>query len=297
MIRKTPSRGATYIGTWSIPAVDTSRINGFSAQTSTATDFVEYTFWGTGFDFRFAANTSSDFTMSVDGSSNLSSFTTSFYDSGGTAGFTAATGNYLQGATGSTSGNTNGIVVDGLSLGTHTIKVVLNAVFVAVESFDIITPIHISDSSRPGYQNDREMGHSVGDLRRTNFEELEVVQTFFFTGLPSSTTSTAFVPAPGSGGIVVLDEASWVEINVTAHMRNLTGGQDVQADIFVDGKELTGLTLLHTQQAVISGDSHSIEKRAFLSKGSHFIQVYHLVSGGTADDTKYDVEVNVLGEK
>lgn len=146
VIRKLVSREVSYVGAgWNAP-LDLTSLTGFRFQSgATPGEYVEYVFFGTGFDFRFNGvntNNSENVTVSVDGSTNLSGFTTSVYGAG--VSFTAATGLLDMGTT---AGSTNGLVVSGLSLDFHKVRLTNNSAtrFLRVDSFDVITPIHINN--------------------------------------------------------------------------------------------------------------------------------------------------------
>lgn len=138
-------REATFVGTWALSAIDlTSFIPGFTASTSTIASYMEYTFFGTGFEIRNRCNTtfSGNITLSIDGSANWSSYTSSVY--GGYSIVSSTTGQIGQ-STSVTNGS--GLRVSGLALGKHTVRLTVNtAASMQFESFDVITPIHINNT-------------------------------------------------------------------------------------------------------------------------------------------------------
>ena len=143
VLRKMGTREFTYKGSWNALAIDVDDfITGFNTWGGIGAT-VEYTFFGTGFDFRFESQSDTDLAaqLELDGSTDFSSFTTSVY--GAEMGFTAATGVLDQRSTAVQQGN--GLVVSGLSLGLHTIKITSSVTVFRVDTFDIITPIHIND--------------------------------------------------------------------------------------------------------------------------------------------------------
>jgi hypothetical protein len=84
-------------------------------------------------------------TVSVNGSSNLSGFTTSLIQGSTGVTFTASTG-LIAGT--SAAGARGLLSVSGLPLGWHTVRFTRNGSdFMYSDTFDIITPIHISESS------------------------------------------------------------------------------------------------------------------------------------------------------
>ena len=141
VLRKQQDREFTLVGAnWSYDTVTPVFIGGRERVTNGNGNYLEYTFFGTGFDFRWSAgsNRSNNITISVDGSSDLSSYTTSLYGDFGS--WTAATGQLSQ------NGSTDygqGLIVSGLPLGMHTIRFTNNTTnYLVVEAIDIITPIH-----------------------------------------------------------------------------------------------------------------------------------------------------------
>lgn len=131
-------------GSWGITA-DFSTCSGYLVNDNATTgDFIQYVFFGTGFDFRYQqASSSTTATITVDGSTNLSGFTTSTYGSGNS--LVASTGVLTIGSS-SLSGC--GVSVSGLSLGLHTVKITLTTTSgggFRTEAFDVITPIHSHD--------------------------------------------------------------------------------------------------------------------------------------------------------
>jgi hypothetical protein len=138
VIRKDTSREVAISGAgWTI-GVNTNRIGGKNLTTGTAGSYVEYTFVGEGADIRVdTSNSAGSMTFSVDGSSDLSSFTTSYYGAGT---FTASTG-VISGSILTNSG----LIIRGLPFGLHKIRVTATTGATTVSAFDIITPIHIND--------------------------------------------------------------------------------------------------------------------------------------------------------
>jgi hypothetical protein len=146
VLRKALSvREAIYTGTWTIQSgVDVTNFEAAINNTATATgSTITYSFYGTGFEWRgYCGANLTNSTISVDSSSNLSGFTTSFAQSSSGLTFTSSTG-VLTGT--SAAANRIKIQVSGLTLGWHTIKWTTNsAINFYSDILDIITPIHIN---------------------------------------------------------------------------------------------------------------------------------------------------------
>lgn len=145
-VRKANTKEMVYAGTWTA-TLNTNNINGWVLASTTTNDFIQYVFFGTGFDFRFASTaTSTTFQMNLDGSTNVSGFTNSSFGTGITS-WTPATGTVV---TSTTAVSGNRVAVSGLTLGLHTIKITKTAGTGAFdpETFDIITPLHFPDTNR-----------------------------------------------------------------------------------------------------------------------------------------------------
>ena len=143
VLRKMGMRESVYTGSWIAPALDTLNFNqGFNFRTQTTGSTIEYEFYGTGILWNTNWNVPStyDIDITIDGASDLSSYTTSFLSD--------TTGITFNGATGKVAGTSVGanaglVEISGLPLGKHTIKVTTNNTQpVYAGGFDVITPIH-----------------------------------------------------------------------------------------------------------------------------------------------------------
>ncbi len=142
--RKQLTRETLYKGSWSLSLELTIADAGFQPVTSTVGDYLEHTFFGTGFNYRTYGTGAGTVTaaIAVDGVSDLSSYTTSVI--GGTLSFVDTTGILTV----PTNTPTGVLSVNGLPLGTHTIRIALNSGsynFYPV-GLDIITPIHVNNT-------------------------------------------------------------------------------------------------------------------------------------------------------
>jgi len=139
------SREASFNGTWTL-SLDIGFSSGNFNRTTTATNYAEYVFYGTGVDVRlFIGNGANNFTFSIDGNSNLSSYTTNYSGAGTGLTFTNTTGVLSGTAAGYANYDAAVFSVSGLSLGKHTIRVTQNAsIQLCIDTFDIITPIHVN---------------------------------------------------------------------------------------------------------------------------------------------------------
>lgn len=147
VIRKYAAREVSYVGTWTAIAVDTvSFIGGLNINTGTAAGYAEYSFFGTGIEHETFFNGSAiNHTYSIDGSSNLSSYTTQVVSVGlGTVTLAPSTGVL----SGTPTGGTSRISITGLALGWHKIRITYNSGNnMYVDAFSIYSPIHINTTT------------------------------------------------------------------------------------------------------------------------------------------------------
>lgn len=152
MVRKHATREFTYSGSFSLNAVQPNEyLGGFEAFTTTNGDYIEYTFFGTGFEYRARAgnNRTASIQCTIDGQTDLSGFTTAAYGDG--VSITPATGILdIFNASTNDGNRAGGISITGLSLGLHTVRFAKNTadgLNLVISSLDIVTPIHINDNS------------------------------------------------------------------------------------------------------------------------------------------------------
>lgn len=201
VIRKYAQKEFTFVGAWSIGSVDATFLNGYSVSSSTAGNYVEYTFVGTGFDFRAFYSTAGtgNIQLTLDGSTNFSGFVTSHAGPAGT-GFTAATG-LIDGSASAGSGF-GSTTVSNLSYGKHTIRATISTTGMNFCALDIISPVHSRKSDLSlDLQNTLSVGNcSVSDNRKFSpIKDLsDAKMSSSAVGVVSSptTTSTSFVPMP-----------------------------------------------------------------------------------------------------
>ena len=213
-IRKHNLREFVYTGTWST-VISFGDLGGWNIFTAVATDSFKYTFFGTGFEWRFtnSVTTGANWQTNIDGATNLTvtngtfwtgALTTSFYGTGVTS-FTASTGTLVT----NTTQTSNGLSISGLSLGLHTVT--LNRLTGTNnfynQGFDIVTPIHSPKSNLyADFQNTLPVGNcSLSDNRKLSSALLPSTkawaQAIGITALPT-TSSTTFVPFPDMSLII-----------------------------------------------------------------------------------------------
>jgi hypothetical protein len=285
-LRKYCAREFIYSGTWAITAVSPSTFqSGLNFQSTTNGGFWEYSFFGTGFEVRtiFENAQTMALTISVNGSSNLSGFTTQFAQQSTGLSFTASPTATISGT--SSAVGVGVLRVTGLSLGRHTVRITSgNTGRWYADSFDIITPIHSPKINQPGdLQNTLPVGScAIGDMRKFSAAAVKPLtnwaQAIGVTSAPT-TTSTSYVPLPDMS-LTLKTSGNPVFITFDALVTNNTVGQTTDFFIYVNGLQIPNL-----RQAMPAASGYrSVVSFAMiqpLAAGFHKIDVYWSVSAGT----------------
>lgn len=285
VLRKFANREFIYAGTWATFFSATVQFGGTTIVSSTTNDYIQYSFFGTGFEHRFTQNAaSSTWQYTIDGSTNLSSFTTSFYGAGVTS-FTAATGTLV---TSTTSIDGNGVRVSGLPLGLHTVKITKTAGTGQLynESLDVITPIYsVKSNVVADYQNTLTVGsNAISDNRKlTAVKDSAVVKKNWVqaVGVTSgpTTTSTTFVPMPDMSTTIKTNGGD-LRITANATVNNSSPGSSVLGQIYLDGVAIGTASQIHSATASVSSDL-AFGLKVPVSAGFHKVDIYWRVGGGT----------------
>jgi len=202
IMRKQGQREIVYNGTWSIGSVDATFPNGYSISSTTVGNYVEYTFWGIGFDLRMFMSTAGtgNVQLLLDGvATNFSGFTTTFAGPAGTS-FTNTTG-LIDGSASAGSGFAS-TTVNGLTLGKHTLRATILTTGMNMVAFDVISPIHFPNTKigslamSPGIQLASDSG-AVADVDLSK--------------------AKAWIVFDGTNGVI------FASMNVSAMLRTTTG--------------------------------------------------------------------------
>ncbi len=285
VLRKSPVREVVYVGTgWSAGFPDTvNDPTGWRVESNVVGDYAEYVFFGTGVDYRFYGlnvNGTTSATITVDGSSNLSGFTTSSY---GAASFTPATGVFSQAATNAGAG----ISISGLTLGLHKIRVTNNSTnYLRISGFDIVTPINSAKSNvSADNQNTLPVGsQGISDNRKlTILKDLSVqtknsAQAIGVASNPT-TTSTTFVPMPDMSTTIKVS-GNKIRISYSVSFSGSAVNIYSQAVIYVDGIQVG---MPKGNQAYAAGANGSVaDTLTFpVSSGVHKVDLYWATNAGT----------------
>lgn len=298
-------REAVYVGTWSNSGVSAELVSGNLITTTTAASYVEYTFFGIGFELRpyLNAGTATNFTLSVDGSSNLSGFSTNFYTSSTGMTFTPATG-VLSGTATVNNGYGTGISVNGLTLGKHTIRVTHNSGTTFIDSFEFATPIHSSKSNLyADLQNTLPVGScAISDNRKLSplkdssvRKKIIGATNLLDITIPgwASTSSTAYVPRVNAS--LTLTFAQDCRVQVAAMVSPYSGGSvnDAVYGIFMDGN-LQAEVRIEPPSSVNRPIVCPLNTYINISKGTHKFDIYYKSENGVALNDYYSTSLIVI---
>lgn len=132
-----------YTGTWDVATVNVDAPFYFLFSSSTATDKVDITFWGTGFDLLFRnSGPAASATLEIDGVAYTGAATV--VSESGSATWTPGTSTWADAGS---AGNAAKLQVSGLTLGLHTVTLTIATGTIRYSGIDIQTPIHINDKS------------------------------------------------------------------------------------------------------------------------------------------------------
>jgi len=276
---------------WTI-VLDVLGVSGFAQRSDRTNSIMEYTFFGTGFDFRFPAdlNFSSNIVVSIDGLV----FDTTNFPAQAAAATVYGTGVVFTAATGSLDQDNGGplvrgagFVVTGLALSAHTIKFDNNSGNLHVSTLDIITPIHFPTLTRStSFQTTQPVGSTaLSDLRNFNRfgDSLTDVPNIARVTREAtnlySTTSTDLVTLQDMQINFKMDKPGPVEIHFESSFELSAIAVDSVAAIIVNGVFLKERFIKSPQangqyMMVLSAIKH-------FSAGNHFISVQFK----TASDT------------
>jgi hypothetical protein len=290
VIRKSGSREAALTGTWTGNAgtVDVNFNFGFNFGCATAGGYVEYTFFGTGIEASTYIGSTRAYnqTYSIDGSTNLSAYTTSVQaPTIGSVTFTASTG-VVSGTSGGTAGYGAKVIISGLPLGLHKLRVLYNSGdSIYADSFDVICPVHAVKNNGPFVvQNVMPIGNqSIGD-RRTFGSQLQLMQpSWAIRGINSSistTSSSQYVTIGEIGSSVYAPEDGAYMITARTTMRSSSTNDGFIA-VYIDGFQATPESINASAFGAGYNQILTLTARLVLSKGYHNVFLMWKTSGNT----------------
>jgi hypothetical protein len=296
VMRKLASRELLYIGsTWTSGGLDTANFNSginFNAQASSS--FYTYTFFGTGVELRtvFGASLAVNVLISIDGSSNLTPYTTASSLVTGVT-FVASTGT-ISGTSPATTSGGNAVSITNLPLGLHTVSFRSgNANAFYADAIDIITPIHSAKSNLyQDLQNALPVGsQGISDNRKiTPLKDQPAsikasAQVIGITAGPSSSSTTA-VPINDLSATIKLANAARVRVSYAVAVNTSALGATVTTQIYVDGVPV-GTPKYYNQASNASGENSDIFS-VYLSAGTHKVDAYWFVSSASVTSSGID---------
>lgn len=287
-LRRQNYREWVYIGSgaaWSNAGLNivSDGLNGFRFQTGTIDASAQYTFYGTGFDFRYSqyTNNATDVRIFVDGSADLSGYTSQVY--GGTS-FTAGPISSLNQA-GVGANGTGGLVVKDIPLGLHTVTIQYKAGGAAcrVGSLDIITPIHYPKHNGPYFLGNtlRIGSEAICDTRPIALDkDIIYNKTLGIVSAPTVTSADGTVPVKDLINTIYVPENGMYKISCNVQAYCASAGPAIYLSIYHNGSLLN--TTLDQQQQVLNTDLlFHTDAPIFLTKGAHTIAAMMSISSST----------------
>jgi hypothetical protein len=274
IIHKQCSREAIYVGTWAIASPSTNVIGGQFVSSSTLNNYVEYTFFGTGLNIIASSGTT---TIQIDGSS---------YTGSATAVGTGSSWNPVTSTWVGASVNGAGLIITGLSLGLHKVRVTLSvASAFYLHAFHIITPIY-SHRSNVSYdqQNTLPVGScSLSDDRKLSpikdagLQKKNIAQAVGVANSPT-TSSASDVPCPDLS-VTHTNTSGKIKISYSAIASNNTAGAQTAFRIYINGATASSSRFGMSYQ---SGATVVISDIVFANVpvGVNKIDVYWRAAGG-----------------
>jgi hypothetical protein len=154
VLRKQNAREMTCVGaSWLVAGIDPGFTSGININTgTTAGAYLEYTFYGTGFDLRTTqtSSCSNNISVSINGvaatTANYPSMVAGVYNGGIGTMPTFSTSTGVLGTQSATTSYSSSLAISGLPLARYTVRLTQNTALVVfiIDAFDIITPIHIN---------------------------------------------------------------------------------------------------------------------------------------------------------
>jgi hypothetical protein len=281
VLRKNATREMLYSGTWSFTSDPTLTSTGYYVGSTTAGSYVEYTFFGTGVEWVFKTNSAlaHNLTISIDGSSNLSGYTTQYVAASTGTTFTASTGTL----TGTSAGQGHAqISIRGLTLGLHKIRVTQNTTTNTCthEAFDVIVPIHSMVDAKTSFQSTSLVGScSMLDSRILSTSQKSKLLAIANGIANYTTTTTVGMPVQDLGLVIKTDGGRFlIKYDVITH-HNIAGGATITS-LYINGIRYGAPRVLEHDAA---GRPRQVEDTFVvdLPAGSFKIDVYISTGSGT----------------
>lgn len=297
VMRKSNTRELIAVGSSWTYTLDSTELTGWQLSTGNNTDYIEYVFYGVGFEFRsYNSPVSITSTITIDGATNMTvsnsspttgagwtgALTISAYGTGAT--FTASTGTFTQTSGGNAPGA--GVSINGLTLGLHRVRFtrVSGTNGLSVEAFDVITPIHSPKSNVPGdIENTLGVGsQAIGDGRNFGTSQVKSLANWaqaVGVNTNPTTTSATFVPLVD---MICQIKTSGNPIEVFYSVENDNPGLGVinEFQVYVDG---VAIGFYRGYQASTSSQYQNSTSDSIIvpvAAGVHVVQLFWSSAGG-----------------
>lgn len=308
-ISKMATREITYVGSWNA-ALSASYRGGWYIQSNVQSAYLEYSFFGTGFDFRTvrATDQSSNITVRLTNSSgtmvdlnasypNAASIRMGTYgglsfggSSNADVALSSATNNVLNCNGAASLGS--GFYIKDLPLGYYTVRLTQSAAtatntYLTTSGFDIFTPVHSQRNASRNVQNELTVGScSIQDVRVTSPfptpqpKKRVWAQASSTSALTTSVTS-ALIPTPGLVTTLYTPECT-LAISATISFYHNTSGHGIGYAIAVDDVIVTNELGANVWGSNFGTNTSSISVNVPVSEGFHRIEVLVRTSTGIA---------------
>jgi hypothetical protein len=264
-------------------------LGGWQSFSSHVNSSVQYTFFGTGFDFRFDSgnNRSSNISVTLNGlaatTANFPGLTSSVYGTG--VSFSSGTLDQQD----ASSVNGSGLVIKDLPLALYVVKFTNNSAgsFLVATAFDQITPIHSYKSNiYADYQNTLPVGsNAISDnrvatpIKNVLSKKKNWSQAVGITSAPT-TTATAATPCPDMAVEVEVGVGEDLEIFYRLDTTGNVANDATLSQIYVDEMPVgvaAAVTKPTANGSAINTDSFTIP----VSPGIHIVRLYWWTTANT----------------
>lgn len=303
VIRKAPYRELVFFSSsWAVASYQAPDDYGFQASISGVTGaYVEYTFFGTGFDFREEFNTNrSPLNVTLNGLAlTTANFPTAQKDVNTSNGidFDLATG--VIDSTTTAGVSRQGVAIKNLPLALYKVRFTTqNTNNMNLLSFNYITPIHSAKSNAGAINNTLPVGNcSILDIRKSSPVKTENYEKYrkVALGLVATPSTTSTTPTPLQDMSLVVEskneKGAWFEFLFTAAFNQNTVGQFVETRFYLDGTQVGTTGFQNKNETGYS--MHTNIHMIFLPKGTYKLDVYWDVSASTGNSTQQSRELTV----
>lgn len=282
ILAKSPVRELTYVGaSWGMyaaGAVTPAHLHGFDTQCTTAGDYFEYVFFGTGIELHTTYNSTPwTATVRIDGAAYTGAATVATVSTP-TPTWTPGTSTFLTGGAAGAA-----LQISGLTLGWHKVRLTKVAAGDAmiIAGLSVITPVHTVKDNVPGtVQATMAVGsQSIRDTRLFPVLSAKPVpnwaQAIGVVATPTSSVNTVIVPIPDLV-VKIRTTGNPIEISyslILAASASIEPGIYIYVDGVQVGTQKYGLVTSTSTITVADSFTHPV------SAGFHLVQLFWGVGG------------------